>query len=226
MGLDVYVGPLTRYMAGDWETVIQRWARETGQDLQVVRATPEPEDAITDPDVLVEVVTGWRDAIAKGIDRPLGWDERADAPYFTDKPDWDSYGSVQVLAALVELGRSERPGERVTDWTTEAAWQEASQVAQPRYQHLYFPEMWLPADLPVIEAEAPWGQQIVIGSSQQLLDVLEEVNGETYRVRPEDRRDLAPSEGPFDDAARFGLAILLALARQSVDHRLPLKLDY
>lgn len=226
MGLDVYVGTLTRYMTGDWETVVQRWARETGQNLRVHRTQPEPDDAITDPAVVFDVVEMWRTSLGAQLEQMLDWDETSDAPYFTDKPDWDSYGSVQALAARVELGEETRPEERVEDWSSDDAWQRASNNQQTRYAHLYMPELWFPVEIPVIQVEAPWGQELLVGSSQRLLDVLTEVNAKTYRVAPDERRTLAPSTGSFTDAARFGLAILPALAQLSVEHRLPLKLDY
>ena len=37
MGLDVYVGSFTRYYAGDWKTVVQRYGREEGLKVEVVR---------------------------------------------------------------------------------------------------------------------------------------------------------------------------------------------
>jgi hypothetical protein len=37
MGLNVYVGTLTRYYAGEWELVTQTAAREAGLSFEVVR---------------------------------------------------------------------------------------------------------------------------------------------------------------------------------------------
>jgi hypothetical protein len=37
VGLDIFVGPLTRYYLGDWESIIQQAARESGQQMEVVR---------------------------------------------------------------------------------------------------------------------------------------------------------------------------------------------
>src|SRR5678809_1066963 len=51
MGLDVYVGSVTRYHCGDWQTVVQKFGSDTGLDVQVTRH-PESPDAITDPTVL------------------------------------------------------------------------------------------------------------------------------------------------------------------------------
>lgn len=36
------------------------------------------------------------------IESDLDWDERADASYFTDKPDWDCFGALVLLAAYEE----------------------------------------------------------------------------------------------------------------------------
>lgn len=36
MGLDVYVGTLTRYYSGDWELITQRVGRELGLTVEVV----------------------------------------------------------------------------------------------------------------------------------------------------------------------------------------------
>jgi hypothetical protein len=43
MGLDVYVGSLTRYYAGDWELIAQQAAREIGVPLQICARTPTPQ---------------------------------------------------------------------------------------------------------------------------------------------------------------------------------------
>jgi len=37
MGLDVYVGPLTRYYSFEWETIIQRAGREQGLEVRIAR---------------------------------------------------------------------------------------------------------------------------------------------------------------------------------------------
>src|SRR5919109_5529610 len=98
MGLDVYVGSLCRYYAGDWETIVQQFGREQGFDVRVERWN-EPEDRITDPEEIRTIVDGWRSALGKALGKDLSWNESADAPYYTDKPAWDGYGSLQALAA-------------------------------------------------------------------------------------------------------------------------------
>jgi hypothetical protein len=94
-----------------------------------------------------------------------------------------------------------------------------------------FPELWLPVDVePTFEAEDVTGNRIPMGSSVRLLADLRAVNEATYRGSPSElaqwRREGAEHGGPFDEAARFGLAVFLELAASSVEERLPMRLDY
>jgi hypothetical protein len=59
MGLDVYVGPLTRYTLGEWLTIVQQAGLDAGHQVQIVRAAPDPEDVVTDPVEVRGAVTGW-----------------------------------------------------------------------------------------------------------------------------------------------------------------------
>ena len=67
------------------------------------RAPDQPADTIQDIDVVTDVVARWQSGLLATFgfagDR---WVERADGPYLTDKPDWDGYGAVVLLAAYVE----------------------------------------------------------------------------------------------------------------------------
>src|SRR3954471_11068140 len=105
MGLDIYVGPLCRYYAGDWETVVQRRAREQGIALNVVRAQPASADALRDPKDTLPIVTAWREGLALALKDEgvsLFWQEQPDGIYFTDKPAWDCYGDLLLWAAYSE----------------------------------------------------------------------------------------------------------------------------
>ena len=86
MGLDIYIGSLTRYYAGDWELIAQQAAREMGVPLQIVRSQDDPADAIRDPGVIRPVVKQWREqlseSLAEHLSTLLDWNEEADAPYF------------------------------------------------------------------------------------------------------------------------------------------------
>jgi hypothetical protein len=50
MGLDVYVGTLTRYVVGDWELTVETLGRQLGIPVRIEHAEPERDDAIRDPE--------------------------------------------------------------------------------------------------------------------------------------------------------------------------------
>lgn len=160
MGLDVYVGSLTRYYAHDWETIIQQAGRTQGFKVEIIRTEPEPPDTITDPQELQTGIRSWRDSLsgqlrdATIIESDLDWDERADASYFTDKPDWDCFGALVLLAAYEEepkpLFGSRWPKKIAKDWERDGRLAaRLNSESPPRYAHLYGCEVWLPVQLGV-----------------------------------------------------------------------------
>jgi hypothetical protein len=260
MGLDLYAGPLTRYHAGLWKTIVQQMGEAQGLPVHVVRlgGTSEPGD----PEETREAVVAWQRALreATGIDS-LDWPESAAIPYHTDKPDWDGYWAVALIAAAdafpdiaapAEIGRRSRLGDparhplirradevhlgRPSGGLIGRFLRRAPATPAPierRYpQILARPELWLPAEFDqLIDSADVAGNRYRIGSSPRLLEELENLNARTLQASDETLDGWA-SEGPPDTdpglmpMARFGLALFVIAARYSVEHRVPLKLDY
>jgi hypothetical protein len=236
MGLDVYVGSLTRYYAGDWELIAQQAARETGVPLQVVRAQADPADAIRDPDAIRPVVKQWRDQLSESLSEhlsaPLDWNEEADAPYFTDKPAWDCYSDLLLWAAYSEHPELARPENSIEDFGHDPAYaRSTAKDFRSRYFHLLEVEWWLPCDFSfVFQAEKVGGGAVLIGSSVILARQFEDLNSRTWRA-PSDllgawRREGSEHGAPLESGARFAFAVLRDLAEKSVTNRLPMLLDY
>ena len=106
MGLDIYAGTLTRYYSHNWKTVVQQWAEENGWGFQKI--TPDGEAADNEeemsPAEVQAVVENWRDQILSAISQPgqlpyAPWPEDNEKPYYTDKPDWDAFGAMLLVAA-------------------------------------------------------------------------------------------------------------------------------
>jgi len=243
MGLDVYVGSLTRYYTHDWETVVQQAAKNEGIPVHVVRATPPPPDEIKDPAEVQRLVVEWRHNMetslreANLISTDLNWPEAADTPYFTDKPDWDCFGALTLLAAYEEEPKPRFGGR----WpkTLNDHWARDSKLAArlnarepPRYSHIYECVAWIPAMLKnPFRGPMPAGDPVLIGSTTALLEQLELLNQRTYGGTPEDmamwRREMPDgTDDRFEPKAKIGLSIFLDLTRQAVDHQLPMLLDY
>ena len=99
MGLDIYVGPLTRYHSGNWETLVQQYARLNGLKCQVVRPPSTDSSPRLSADQIREAVLAWQSGLAEALKQPLKWSEDNSSDYFTEKPAWDCYSAVAVLAA-------------------------------------------------------------------------------------------------------------------------------
>ena len=106
MGLDIYAGTLTRYYSHNWKTVVQQWAEENGYAFN--RITPDGETADNEeemsPAEIQAAVENWRDQILSAISQPgqppyAPWPEDNEKPYYTDKPDWDAFGAMLLVAA-------------------------------------------------------------------------------------------------------------------------------
>jgi hypothetical protein len=220
VGLDVYVGSLTRYYVEGSADVLERIARHQGLPFSDGQAAEE---------VIRAAVVAWRDGLSRWVrDRlaaPLDWDESGPAPCFTDKPGWDGYGGVLLLAAHDEHPELPPPALVSADWPDDPAYLASSaRGAGSRYQQLLTPELWLPCRFAfTVRIQDVTGEEVELGSSFALLDQLK-LLAARYRLngQPPDATD----DHSLSAAAGNGLAVLLRLAERSVSHRVPMKLDF
>jgi len=240
MAVDLYVGTLSRYYSGSWENVGQKWARENHVAYKIVRpadAEADGELPKLDPAAMQTAVTDWREVMIEGLgahlQAPLEWDESPETPYFTDRPHWDGYAALMILAACEENADIDIPETVPGNWSNHPALVRArsDEFAHTDYMHLLSPEMWLPGDFSfTFQFVDLAGRTITIGSVERLLDHLRHLNERVYRATEEERliwrQHCPPAGAPFDQAARFGLGVFLDLAEQAAAHRLPIKLDY
>ena len=220
MGLDVYVGSLTRYYVEGPVDVVARIARQ--QDL------PHGDGHEAEA-VLRAAVVRWREGLSRWLgDRlaaPLDWDESAPAPCFTDKPGWDGYGGTLLLAAHDEHPELPAPPVVSADWPDDLAYQAATALgAGSRYQQLLTPELWLPCRFEfTVRTRDVTGEEVELGSSVALLEQLERLAAR-YRL---DGHPIDDGDGrSLTSAAGTGLSVLLRLATRSVRHRVPMMLDF
>ena len=111
MGLDIYAGTMTRYYAHNWKTVTEQWAEENGYTFH--RITPGG-DGISDNETIspAEIQAGiknWQEQMLSAITQPgqkpyAPWAEDNEKPYYTDKPDWDAFVAMLLVAACLVYG--------------------------------------------------------------------------------------------------------------------------
>ena len=221
MGLDVYVGSLTRYYVEGSANVVDRITRRQGLPVD------DGQDA---EEVIRTAVVRWRDRLSSWLgDRlaaPLDWDESGPAPCFTDKPGWDGYGGALLLAAHDEHPELPAPARVSADWPDDPAYQAASAPgAGSRYHQLLTPELWLPCRFDfTVRTQDLTGEEVELGSSQALLGQLELLSAR-YRLDSQ-APELAADGRSLSAAAGNGLAVLRRLAERSVTNRVPMKLDF
>ena len=241
MSLDVYVGPLTRYYAGDWETIVQQVAKQSGIPVKIMRP-PQPDAGWLEkllerfrPRGLApaaKAVHRWRDRLRRELGLPeLDWNEAPEAEYATDKPAWDCYGALVLWAAYNELPKAKRR-ETAEKWEEDSAYATSRINTQSRYRHLFADtEIWLPVDFTnPLRTAAIGGCDVVVGSSIRLLAELRDLNARTWNVEDKQildwRSDCPPPGAPLETSARFGFSIFYELTKRSVAAHLPMKLDY
>ena len=220
MGLDIYVGSLTRYYVEGPADVVDRVARHQGMTV----------DGQAAEEVIRSAVVRWRDRLSRWLgdrlDGPLDWDESGPAPCFTDKPGWDGYGGTLLLAAHDEHPELPPPALVSADWPDDPAYQAASaRGAGSRYSQLLTPELWLPCRFDfTVRTQDITGEEVELGSSVALLGQLELL---ATRYRLDDRPPEPAADGhSLSAAAGNGLAVLLRLAERSVVCQVPMKLDF
>jgi hypothetical protein len=238
MGLDVYVGPLTRYYLGNWETVVQRFGRESGMPVTIVRPQGQEQDSTPKlyPEEVLEIVTQWRSNLSESLSpnllEHLSWAESAEGEYFTDKPAWDGYGNLALLAAYDEHPEFLPPKVASQDFGSDPAWKASTaDDFRSRYATILTPELWLPCRFAfVFRAPDVTGKEVWVGSSVTLLEQLRMLNESAVKASREQlmesrRENFEPGE-TFEKASKFGLAIFHELAERSVLLGQPMKMDY
>jgi hypothetical protein len=71
---------------------------------------------------------------------------------------------------------------------------------------------------------------VVVGSTTTLRRQLDDLNAATWkadaRAVADWSREPLVEDAPLEICARYAFSVLLGLARQAVEHKLPMKLDY
>lgn len=251
MGLDIYVGPLSRYYSGNWKTIVEQVGDADGIEVIVVRPDGFPAAEVAHEQVLL-----WREALSS-IEEfpPFDWMESPTGEYWTDKPGWDALSGLALLALACEFPETPAPG-RVLDVNSRANpyraifkqvyWNRgpglfarlrgqrtaADPSVRPRFAHLLLPELWLPVETgDPFDVDGPVGARLMVGSVTGLEMQLADLNDRTIRASPE-ALDRASKDGPrgasdpVEQHAIFGMSVLMEAVRQSRRLGQPIKLDY
>lgn len=237
MALDLYAGPLTRYMLGDWENVVARSAREQGLDYQIVRPEGVEEEESASPEEVAEHVVQWTAMLSENLrqhlDAPLTWSDTPTGPYLTDRPSWVGYSALLVCAAQSEHPQYERPLQALEDWSEHPAYKTAlTKGVSSKFTQILRPELWIPGrfNFSFNGSNPASGEPMTIGCVTTLMSQLTLLNETVIRASDsalsQALLDGPPQDNSFEGCARFGLAIFLKVGGFAERQNVVLKLDY
>lgn len=232
MAFDIYAGGFARFYAREWENLAQRHARETGMDYTIVY--PEDDPGPSDWDEVAEVVQEWKAAMleALGEHAPADaeWSEGRDAPYFTARPHWDGYSALVYLAACTAC-REPLPGQLPANaLESEVVRRTHDREMRGALRTITQAQIWLPGTFGFAFefVDLTEGETFVAG----VRDLLEDLNGlmEKLGLSEADLQAALEagieSDSDFLTLAKYGLASFRWVAKDAVEHKLPMMLSY
>jgi hypothetical protein len=262
VGLDIYAGPVSRYAGAGWQTIVQQAGAAAGMPVVTVRPGESMEDVMrralaeggdapireirmTDIRPRTQPIAEWKAGVMRSLGLNEEWDDRPDGEYYTDKPGWEGYGAVILLAAYDEQPAL-APGAKVKrligtrtvaavapgDFGEAEAFKAAS-ASPARYPTLLRGAEWC---LPIVggpvlfAAPTPRGRQVTMGHVDRLLDELKVLNQRTLKLSPaemEAARQAGPTDpGSLEGMAAFGLSVVMPTAEFAAAHRVAWIMDY
>lgn len=234
MGLDVYAGPVSRYVGGSWSTIIQQAGMGSGIpvvtlrpgesiDEQIKRALaatggPQTSQSSVKPSA-PPPLTEWQAAIMRSLGVQEQWVDDPEGEFLSDQPGWWGYGAVVLLAAYDEHPEL-APGAKVKklfgsrmvaavapdDFGHAEAFRAAAE-SPVRYPTLLRAEWCLPiSGGPALFAAAtPGGKQITMGHVDRLFEELTLLNRRTLKLSAADM-EAARKAGPSETETFEGMA--------------------
>jgi hypothetical protein len=239
LGLDVYVGRLLPYFAGDWEPEGAALYIQDGETQKAVVIKSNRRywhsAGINSVSEALEALRMWKESLSEtlGLPEPLEWREEEEADYYTLQLGWLGYNGLLLWAAYDESGDAlpvHLPDSVHEDPVLQRRL--ANLADSRRYRSLLDDtQIWLPGFYAVtFRAPDPTGKKTDFGFSGALLDELVELNERTWQADVETIigwSDNAVEEGASLEAfAQFGFAVLYRLAVTAQKHKLPMVLDF
>src|SRR4029077_13172377 len=128
-------------------------ADKKGQRPRARTGATRASDPGKDSEGIRKAVLAWREGMKRALKQhlaePLDWAETSEAPWFTDRPGWDGFGSLVLWAAYAEQSMLRRPAALPKEWDEDAALVRSNAEGfRSRYSHLVRNvELWLPTTL-------------------------------------------------------------------------------
>ena len=236
MGLDIYAGTLTRYYSHNWKTAVQLWAEENGYTFNRITPDGEPDDGEElSPAEVQAAVENWRDQILAAIAQPgqepyAPWPEDNERPYYTDKPDWDAFGAMLLVAACHTYGEPVPPTvEKNWDFGEHPLISRLASDEEWVWSLFRGATWWLPlSDAFFFQAPLPTDDQAMIATLGGLRKELEKLNQLALQADEEYSKADIPEHTEYntESLAKFAFSMFWRAMRFAEEQQVPILLDY
>ena len=253
MGLDLYAGTLTRYYAHNWKTVTQQWAEANGYGFQRIAPNEEGGEELS-PLQIREGMESWRDQVLSALTQPgrepyRPWTEDNEKPYYTDKPDWDAFGALLLVAACHVYGEP-IPSAVTKNWpfTEHPLIQRLAGDGEHVWSLFRGTDWWLPLpDGFLVQGALPTGNQAVVSTTAALRAELEGINNLAWQAEEAailewSRTEGYPTDGTYgpdgaltmgqehleydtQSLAKFAFSMFWQAVRFAEENQVPVLLD-
>jgi len=235
MAFDVYVGPLSRYISGDWKTIGQRIAEEHG--LKFVRISPKQSliSRLFKPKPK-NVYQRLREQIGSsfssvGLSEPV-WDDSPEQEYVTDRPGWEGFVAFFAQYAYALNPEMTPPTRALTmpELSEDQAFEAELDKGGSAIVAMMSATIFLPGTFDYsFTVEGSNGQPTGV-APLDLLDralntVCEHCGFDRTRLA-QTGRDQVDEDATFEEAALYGTSIYAKLADEALKRNLPLIHDY
>lgn len=200
MGLDLYVGPLCRYLSGDWKTVLQQEHEARGETLHVLRLGDSGEPLT--PDQAEKTVLEYQQRISREwtekLSAPFTWNDTRSLPYWTDKPDNAGQNALAVWAAYLDQSELTRPVTLPDPYDDDPAYQAAYDQKGVNDTYIVEFHLFLPInDGFVFLDDDPVGAKRRTTTLRVLRETLRRIDQMSWTSTPQQREEWA-RKGPPD----------------------------
>lgn len=254
MGLDIYSGTLTTYYSGNWETQVQKYAREN--NLGFIKTDENGNELLSsevDYAELTEAIVQWQNTITETLAsnqiRVTNWLEKECSEYFTDKPDWDAFGALLLYTASM-ISKTAYPAqvEKGFSFMDHPAVKQMIESQLPGWSFFARSELWLPYDNSFsFYYQNPFEKPMMISTLACLKQELERINAFEWKADEKEILNWSASEGYPTEAkiengklimmehpqdysteslAKFAFSIFYRAALFAAEHQVPIILDY
>lgn len=178
------------------------------------------------------MICRWADLLATNIEPPLLsplWDERSERDYFTDRPDWETYGAL-VMLQVCHLQNCSWPEYIESGWNVfdEAVVKKA--ISQKIVNSLLFDvSCWLPIPIKsVFVTTLPTGDEATILSWRNEKYYVPIKQKEPKLILGFIRRTNKTQKEKYrtEELAQCAYSMLYQAVNFATEHRVPILLDY